>query len=93
VQSAISLHFYCPMAYKFVLKSLHLPHPSNIRSWASSIECEPGFLSNVIEHLQNTLEDDNKDCIILVDVMSIKKKFSGMLKSRNLLVIPTMGQS
>ncbi|CAB4032804.1 THAP domain-containing 9, partial, partial [Paramuricea clavata] len=73
-QFAISLHFYSAKAYKFVRKSLHLPHPSTIRSWASSIECEPGFLSNVIEHLQNTLEDDNKDCIILVDEMSIKKE-------------------
>ena len=72
-QFAISLHFYSPKAYKFVRKSLHLPHPSTIRSWASSIECEPGFLNNVIEHLQNTLEDDNKDCIILIDKMSIKK--------------------
>ena len=66
-QFAISLHFYSPKAYKFVHKSLHLPHPSTIHSWASSIECKPGFLNNVIEHLQNTLEDDNKDCIILID--------------------------
>ena len=73
-QFAISLHFYSAKAYNFVRKSLHFPHPSTIRSWASSIECEPGFLSNVIEHLQNTLEDDNKDCIILVDEMSIKKE-------------------
>ena len=73
-QFAISLQFCSAKAYKFVRKSLHLPHPSTIRSWASSIECEPGFLSNVIEHLQNTLEDDNKDCIILVDEMSIKKE-------------------
>lgn len=73
-QFAISLHFYSPKAYKFIRKSLHLPNPSTIRSWASSIDCEPGFLSNVIEHLQNTLEDDNKDCIILVDEMAIKKE-------------------
>ena len=73
-QFAISLHFYSPKAYKFVRKSLHLPHPSTIRSWASSINCEPGFLNNVIEHLQITLEDDNKDCIILVDEMAIKKE-------------------
>ena len=73
-QFAISLHFYSPKAYKFVRKSLHLPHPSTIRSWASSIDCEPGFLKNVIDHLQDTLEDDNKDCIILVDEMAIKKE-------------------
>ena len=92
-QFAISLHFYSPKAYKFVRKSLHLPHPSTIRSWASSIDCEPGFLKNVIDHLQDTLEDDNKDCIILVDEMAIKKKFYGMQKIRNLLAILIMDQS
>jgi hypothetical protein len=56
-------------------KSLHLPNPSTIRSWASSIDCEPGFLNNVIEHLQNTLEDDDKDCVILIDAKN--KKFAG----------------
>lgn len=61
---AISLHFYSPKAYNFVRKSLH----------RKSIDCEPGFLSNVIEHLQKTLEDENKDCIILIDEMTIKKE-------------------
>ena len=29
---AISLHFYSPRAYKFVRKTLHLPHPATLRS-------------------------------------------------------------
>ena len=32
MQFAISFHFYSPMAYKFVRKSLHLPHSSTIRT-------------------------------------------------------------
>ena len=73
-QFAISLHFYSPSAYNFVRKSLHLPCPATIRSWAAAIDCEPGFLTNVIAHLQNSLEEDCRDCIIVVDEMSIKKE-------------------
>ena len=34
---AVSQHFYSPRAYKFVRKSLHLPHPSTLRSWAGTL--------------------------------------------------------
>ena len=73
-QFAVILHFYSPKAYKFVRKSLHLPCPATIRAWAAAIKCEPGFLTCVIEHLQNTLDEDDKDCFLLVDEMSIKKQ-------------------
>lgn len=64
-QFAISLHFYSPKAYQFVRKSLHLPSPATIRSWAGAIDCEPGFLNEVIQHLQDTLAEDNRDCIFV----------------------------
>jgi hypothetical protein len=72
-QFSISLHFYSPKGYQFVRKAFHLPSPSTIRYWATSVECEPGFLNQVITHLQDNLEEDNKDCVLLVDEMSIKK--------------------
>jgi hypothetical protein len=46
---AVSLHFYSPRSYRFVRKSLHLPCPATIRSWAAAIDCEPSFLTNVID--------------------------------------------
>ena len=48
---ATSLHYYSPKAYTFVRKALHLPHPSTLRAWSSNVECEPGFLANVLESL------------------------------------------
>ena len=45
---ALTLHFYSPRAYKFVRKALHLPHPATIRSWCVNINCEPGFLENLL---------------------------------------------
>ena len=71
---AVSLHFYSPEAYRFVRKSLHLPCPATIRSWAAAIDCEPGFLTNVIDELKNSLNENEKDCVVLVDEMSIKKE-------------------
>ena len=73
-QFAVTLHFYSPKAYKYVCKILHLPCQASIRSWAAAINCEPGFLTDVIQHLQTTLDEDDKDCILLVDEMSIKKE-------------------
>ena len=73
-QFAVTLHFYSPKAYKYVRKILHLPCQASIRSWAAAINCEPGFLTDVIQHLQTTLDEDDKDCILIVDEMSIKKE-------------------
>ena len=63
-------------------KAFHLPSPSTIRAWATSVECEPGFLSQVITHLQNNLKEDNKDCVLLVDEMSIKKDVLWDIKTK-----------
>ena len=34
---------FSPRAYKFVRKTLHLPHPATLRSWAGNGVCKPGF--------------------------------------------------
>jgi len=65
-----------------VTKSLHLPCSATIRAWTAAIKCEPGFLTDVIEHLQNTLKDDEKDCILLVDEMAIKKEVAWDVKNK-----------
>ena len=61
---AISLHFYCPLAYRFVRKALHLTHPSTLRSWSVNVECVI-FLQKVNE--------GQKYCVVSVDKMAIKK--------------------
>ena len=48
----------------------HLPYVHGLHQLIVNL----GFSKNVIDHLQNNLEDDNKDCIILVDEMAIKKE-------------------
>ena len=70
----LTLHFYSPRAYKFVRKALHLPHPATIRSWCVNINCEPGFLEKPFNYIENKVTEGQKDCIILLDEMSIKKQ-------------------
>ena len=48
-QFAMTLHYYSPKAYEFVRKILKLPHSSSIKHCAASVDCEPGYLTNVIQ--------------------------------------------
>ncbi|KAE9523184.1 hypothetical protein AGLY_016417 [Aphis glycines] len=52
---AKTLYFYSPRAYKYVRTLFLLPHHSTIRSWISSMKCEPGEFS---QNLQLIWESD-----------------------------------
>ena len=75
-QFALTLHYYSPKAYDYVRTILHLPHPLSIRSWAASVACEPGFLTNVIDAISSSLQDKPwmKDCVLILDAMAIRKE-------------------
>ena len=87
---AISLHFYSPRAYKFVRKSLNLPHPATIRSWSVNIECESGFLKKSFEFVAGKVNEGQKDCALMLDEMSIRKQLQWDKNSPNLLETLTM---
>ena len=71
----MTLHYYSPKAYDFVRKILKLPHASSIKAWASSVDCEPGHLTNVIKAIgqlaarKTWMQDD----VLVVDAMSLHK--------------------
>ena len=73
-QFAISLKFYSPRAYNFVRKYLSLPHPATLRSWSTNIDCEPGFLKAPQKYISDLVNDNQGDCVIIIDEMSIKKQ-------------------
>ena len=75
-QFAVTLHFYSPQAYEFLRQYLHLPHPSTIRKWSASLDCQPGFLMDVIDHLKQMAESDPfmKHCSLMLDAMALKKE-------------------
>ena len=74
-QFAMTLHYYSPKAYEFVRKILKLPHSSSIKHWAASVDCEHGYLTNVIQAIGKLAEREvwMKDVVLIVDAMSIHK--------------------
>ena len=68
---ALTLHYYSPRAYNFMRSTLSLPAPSCIANWTSSVECEPGFFSDVFEYLEEKSKTDPtyKDCALMFDGM------------------------
>ena len=53
----------------------HLPHQDCIRSRIASVNCEPGFLSEVIELLgkQSRTEKCLSDAVLIIDAIAICK--------------------
>ena len=74
-QFALTLHYYSPKAYDFVHKILALPHPSSIRAWGASVDCSPGFLTNVINMLGSAVEENPwmSEVVLVVDAMALHK--------------------
>lgn len=75
-QFAHTLYFYSPKAYNFLRKYFVLPNGRTIRKWLSSLNCEPGILSEVLEFLKTEVSSKNylKNCALIVDAMSIRKQ-------------------
>ena len=95
-QFAVTLHFYSAQAYEFVRQYLHLPHPSTIRKWSASLNCQPGFLTEVIDHIKEMAAEESlkKHCMLMLDAMSLKKevvydpktnKYAGFIDCGNFL--------
>lgn len=53
-------------------KYLCLPHPSSLRSYVASVDCEPGFLLNVLKSAA-LFEEVDRQCNLVIDEMKIKK--------------------
>ena len=51
---AVTMHFYSPKAYSFLRTTLQnaLPHEKTIRKWYSSVDCDPGHLSQALQFMK-----------------------------------------
>lgn len=72
-QFALTLYYYSPQAYDYCRNIFILPHISTLRSWLSNINCEPGFLSDVITVVSKL---QSKDFCLIIDSMAIHKQSS-----------------
>ena len=84
-QFAMTLHYYSPKAYEFVHKILCLPHSSTIRAWSSSVDCEPGFLGNIIKSIGNLVQTKKwmSNVVLIVDAMTLHKGTTWDPKSKS----------
>ena len=73
---AMTLHYYSPKAYEYVRTILPLPHESLIKKWSSVVECQPGFIRESFESLQQDIakSPEKKDCFLIIDAMSTRKQ-------------------
>ena len=74
-QFTMTVHYYSPKAYEFVCQVLKLPHTSRIWHWAASVNCEPGYLTDVIKliGLDAKIDHSMTDAVLVVDAMAIHK--------------------
>ena len=71
------MHFYSAQAYNYLRKFPNLPHPCTIRKWASSRNCQPGFLSEVFatQTLKRSITPNRTYVVLMFDAMDIKKAY------------------
>ena len=46
---AMTMHYYSPKAYEYLRSKLELPTSRTIQRWLESVECEPGFLTDILK--------------------------------------------
>ncbi|KAI4455481.1 thap domain-containing [Holotrichia oblita] len=75
-QFAQTLHFYSPKAYNFLRQHFILPNGRSIRKWLSSLNCQPGFLQEVLDFLKEEVkrQPSLQQCALIFDSMAIRKQ-------------------
>ena len=71
----MTLHYYSHSAYDFVHKVLVLPHSSSKRAWGASVDCNPGYFTDVITLIGTTAQKKPwlSEVVLVVDAMSLHK--------------------
>ena len=74
-QFAMTVHYYSPKAYNFVWKLIALPNSSSIKIWTVSVDCEPGYLPNVIKLTAKMVVEKSwmSALVLVVDAMALHK--------------------
>ena len=84
-------------AHLHLRKILQLPHPSAIREWTSTINCEPGFFYRAFFRPSKKVEivKNYTDCCLMIDEMAVRKqmiydrincKYADLLTTENFLL-------
>ena len=76
---ALTLHFYSPMAYRYVQKmfDICLPHPRTLEKWMQTIDGRPGFTSEAFDALRARTavhSDKRLVCALMIDEVAIRQQ-------------------
>ena len=76
---ALTLHFYSPMAYRYVRKMFDtcLPHPRTLEKWMQTIDGRPGFTSEAFDALRARTavhSDKRLVCALMMDEVAIRQQ-------------------
>ena len=72
---ALTMYYYSPKAYAYLRSVFKLPNARTLRRWLETVECEPGFLKDVIENMSNRTHVANAYSLV-IDSMAIRKQLS-----------------
>lgn len=90
---ALTLYFYSPKAYAYMRSLFNLPTSRTIRRWLEAVDCEPGFLTDVIKRVAATCPPDRNAYSLVVDGMSIRKMLVTNRSNNNIEGYCTIGDS
>ena len=69
---ALTIYYYSPKAYAYLRTVLELPASRSIRRWLEVVDCQPGFLSDVLSLISEKQQDSPYS--LVVDSMAIRKR-------------------
>lgn len=69
---AFTLFYYSPQAYRYLRTKFTLPNPRTIRRWLESVNCKPGFLTDILDSV--AAKPAPKLYSLVIDGMSIRKR-------------------
>ena len=89
IQFAMTLHYYSPKVHEFVHQVWKLSHTSRIQHWAVPVNCEPGYLKDVIKLIGLAAKTDHSmtDAILVVDAMAIPRVLFGIQRTDSMFVM------
>ena len=92
---SITMYYYSPKAYSYLRSKFHLPSGRTIRHWLQAVECEPGFLVDLIQIVGSQCTGTRGDNLysLVIDGMSIRKRLMASKSTNKIEGYVTIGDS
>ena len=92
---AITVYHASATAYKCISKLFYLPSISSLKRWLQSFDIQPGINEHVLSSIKTKasgMSDIEKDCILCMDEMSVKKNVLYDMCNDKLVGVEDLGE-